>query len=412
MRVSRRNQNIKTFQRSESVLRMKPFVDTVIASDGRNLSEQLRALKESLFPPLSQKTLRRFSSGEAARLIGVTDGYLRQLSIAGEGPQPDIGVGGRRSYTLPQVNELRRMMDLSKPEKWFVKHRKAGDKLQVIAVVNFKGGSGKTTTAAHLSQFLALQGYRILAVDLDPQASLTALQGFQPEFDVGPNETLYGAIRYDDHVRPLRDIIRKTYFDGLDLVPANLELMEFEHDTPKALGEKRTGPLFFARVSEALGTVQDDYDVVIIDCPPQLGFLTLGALCAASGIVITAHPQMLDVMSMCQFLLMTSDLLAVVRKAGGHLDYEFIRYLVTRYEPSDAPQTKMVAFMRSMFQDRVLTHPMLKSTAVSDAGLTKQTLYEVGREFFTRSTYDRAIESLDAVNSEIEALIKTSWGRP
>ena len=108
---------------------------------------------------------------------------------------------------------------------------------------------------------------------------------------------------------------------------------------------------------------------------------------------------------------MTSDLLAVVRKAGGRLDYEFIRYLVTRYEPSDAPQTKMVAFMRSMFQDRVLTHPMLKSTAVSDAGLTKQTLYEVGREFFTRSTYDRAIESLDAVNAEIETLIKSSWGR-
>jgi len=117
------------------------------------------------------------------------------------------------------------------------------------------------------------------------------------------------------------------------------------------------------------------------------------------------------VMSMCQFLLMTADLLAVVRKAGGKLEYDFIRYLVTRYEPSDAPQTKMVAFMRSMFQDRVLTHPMLKSTAVSDAGLSKQTLYEVGREFFTRSTYDRAVESLDAVNSEIEALISQAWGR-
>ena len=390
---------------------MKPFVDDVIASDGRNLSEQLRALKESLFPPTSQKALRRFSSGEAARLIGVTDGYLRQLSIAGEGPPPDVGVGGRRSYTLSQINELRRMMEAAKPGKGFVKHRKSGEKLQVIAAVNFKGGSGKTTTAAHLAQFLALRGYRILAVDLDPQASLTALHGFQPEFDVGPNETLYGAIRYDGDARPLSDIIRKTYFDGLDLVPANLELMEFEHDTPKALGEKRTGSLFFARVAETLGSVQDQYDVVVIDCPPQLGFLTLGALCAASGIVITAHPQMLDVMSMCQFLLMTSDLLGVVRRAGGQLDYEFIRYLVTRYEPSDAPQTKMVAFMRSMFQDRVLTHPMLKSTAVSDAGLSKQTLYEVGREFFTRATYDRAIESLDAVNSEIEALIKSSWRR-
>ena len=390
---------------------MMPSVDDIIASDGRNLSTQLRALRESLFPPSAQKALRRFSSGEAARLIGVTDGYLRQLSIAGEGPVPDLGVGGRRSYSLAQINELRGLLDHSKPGKRLVKHRKPEDKLQVIAVVNFKGGSGKTTTAAHLAQFLALHGYRVLAVDLDPQASLTALHGFQPEFDVGPNETLYGAIRYDGEQKPLTDIIRRTYFNGLDIIPANIELMEFEHETPRALGEKRAGPLFFARVAETLGSVQDSYDVVVIDCPPQLGFLTLGALCAATGLIITAHPQMLDIMSMCQFLLMTSDLLTVVRRAGGHLDYEFIRYLVTRYEPSDAPQTKMVAFMRSMFQDRVLTHPMLKSTAISDAGLTKQTLYEVGREFFARTTYDRAIESLDAVNSEIETLLKSSWGR-
>ena len=82
--------------------------------------------------------------------------------------------------------------------------RREGEKLQVVAVVNFKGGSGKTTTAAHLSQYLALQGYRVLAVDLDPQASLTALHGFQPEFDVGPRESLYGAISYHGAPRPLR----------------------------------------------------------------------------------------------------------------------------------------------------------------------------------------------------------------
>lgn len=386
-------------------------VDDIIASDGRNLSMQLRALRESLFPPMAQKTLRRFSSGEAAKLVGVTDGYLRQLSLAGEGPIPEVGTAGRRSYTLAQINGLRAMMEASRPGKGFVRRRQRGEALQVLAVVNFKGGSGKTTTAAHLAQYLALQGYRVLAVDLDPQASLTALHGFQPEFDVGPNESLYGAIRYDGAARPLAEIIRPTYFDGLDLVPANIELMEFEHDTPRALADRRTGPLFFARVAEALASVQDQYDVVVIDCPPQLGFLTLGALCAATGLIITAHPQMLDVMSMCQFLLMTSDLLAVVRKAGGRLDYQFIRYLVTRYEPSDGPQTKIVAFMRSMFQDRVLTHPMLKSTGIADAGLTKQTLYEVSREFFTRSTYDRAIESLDAVNGEIEALLIQAWGR-
>ncbi len=102
---------------------------------------------------------------------------------------------------------------------------------------------------------------------------------------------------------PLSGIVRSTYFDGLDIVPGNLELMEFEHDTPKALVDGE-GEAFFGRVATALGEIAERYDVMILDCPPQLGFLTLGALCAATSVLITVHPQMLDVMSMCQFLLM------------------------------------------------------------------------------------------------------------
>src|SRR6185437_5914489 len=79
----------------------------------------------------------------------------------------------------------------SKSERKYLPWRKASEKLQVVTVVNFKGGSGKTTTAAHLGQYLALRGHRVLAIDLDPQASLSALHGFQPEFDVAENETLY-----------------------------------------------------------------------------------------------------------------------------------------------------------------------------------------------------------------------------
>ena len=207
-------------------------------------------------------------------------------------------------------------------------------------------------------------------------------------------------------------IIRPTYYSGLDLVPGNIELMEFEHESPRALvGKRSENALFFARLAQALATVQDQYDVVVIDCPPQLGFLTLSALCAATAILITVHPQMLDVMSMCQFLIMTSDLLSVVAKAGGNMTYDWMRYLVTRYEPSDGPQTQMVAFMRALFGERMLTNAMLKSTAISDAGITKQTLYEISRDQFTRSTYDRAVESLDSVNAEIEQLICGAWGR-
>lgn len=389
---------------------IKDKITKVIAGDGAALSRELHALRQSLFPPASHKALRSFSSGEAAKLIGIADGYLRQLSLGGRGPQPELGNGGRRSYTLEQINELRALLEEGAKSKRYVPHRNGAEHCQVLAVVNFKGGSGKTTTAAHLAQFLALRGYRVLAVDLDPQASLTALHGLQPEFDIGENQTLYGAIRYDDRRCSLSDVVRKTYFPGLDIIPANLELMEFEHDTPKALVEGEGEP-FFGRIATALGQVQDQYDVMVLDCPPQLGFLTLGALCAATSILITVHPQMLDVMSMCQFLLMASDLLSVVQEAGADLDYDFLRYVVTRYEPSDGPQTQMVAFMRSLFRERVLTNIMLKSTAISDAGLSKQTLYEVGRENFTRTTYDRALESLDAMNGEIEALMAQSWGR-
>lgn len=388
-----------------------PSFDAVIAGHAQALSAQLNTLRSRLFPPTAEKQLRKFTTGEAARLIGITDAYLRQVTLATEGLEPEKGPAGRRLFTLEQINELRRHLSRSKPS--YLPHRKEGEHLQVIAVANFKGGSGKTTTAVHLAQYLALQGYRVLAVDLDPQASLSALFGYQPEFDVGDNETLYGAIRYDDAQRPLAEIIRPTYFADLHLIPGNLELMEFEHDTPKILADRHrpSDGMFFARVANALSTVDGAYDVVVIDCPPQLGFLTLSALCAATGVLITIHPQMLDVASMSQFLHMTASLLGVVREAGGNLQYDFLRYLVTRYEPNDGPQAQVVGFLRSLFGDQVLTHAMLKSTAVSDAGLTKQTLYEVGREQFTRQTYDRALEALDAVNGEVEAQIVRAWGR-
>ena len=88
-----------------------------------------------------------------------------------------------------------------------------------------------------------------------------------------------------------------------------------------------------------------------------------------------------------------------------------MRFLITRFEPTDGPQNQMVALLRSMFDDDVMVNSMLKSTAISDAGLTNQTLFEVERGQFTRTTYDRALESMNNVNGEIEGLIKQVWGR-
>ncbi|WP_378949094.1 plasmid partitioning protein RepA [Paracoccus sp. R86501] len=385
-------------------------IDRLVGDHAARLSERLQAHREQLFPPNARKELRKFTSGEVAALLGVKDAYLRKLHLEGRGPSPETRAGGRRYYSPADIQELRETLEKgAKSPGTYLPGRRGDDHLQVIAVINFKGGSGKTTTAAHLAQKLALDGYRVLGVDLDPQASLSALHGFQPEFDLLDGGTLYDAIRYDDPV-PLRDVIQKTYFTNLDLIPGNLDLMEFEHDTPRALAA-RSGNLFFTRIGDKLAEIEEDYDVVVIDCPPQLGFLTMSALSAATAILVTVHPQMLDVMSMCQFLLMTSNLLGVVADAGGDMNYDWLRYVVTRYEPGDGPQNQMVSFMRSLFGDHVLNHPVLKSTAISDAGITKQTLYEVEKSQFTRGTYERAMESLNSVNGEIEDLIQAAWGR-
>lgn len=379
------------------------FASTILQQSSE-ISRRLDLLRMENFPPDAQKTLRRFSLAEAADFVGVSQSYIKKLHLQGKGVEPLVTPTGRRSYTSEQMNELRDLLDRSP-------RRKAGDKLQVVSVVNFKGGSGKTTTAVHLAEYLSLRGFRVLVVDLDPQASLTALFGIQPELDGNPS--FYDALRYDDKRVSITEVRRPTNFPGLDIVPANLELQEYEYETPIAMHGKdaAAGRFFYTRIGASLSEVDGDYDVVVIDCPPQLGYLTLTALAAATAVLITVHPQMLDIMSMSQFLLMLGEILQSIEAAGAKVSLDWFRYLVTRYEPGDVPQQEMVGLMQSMFARQMLKNPMVKSTAISDAGLTKQSLYEVERSEFVSSTYDRARESVDAVNGEIAELILNAWGR-
>jgi chromosome partitioning protein len=386
--------------------------DFEIAQQGAKISGALHMLRSQQYPPDARKGLRRFQLAEVADFIGVTQSHLRQLHSEGKGPEVET-VGGRRLYTATQMLELRDYLEANKKsdKRIYVPHRRPGEALQVISVVNFKGGSGKTTTAAHLAQYLALTGHRVLAIDLDPQASLTSLFGIQPELD--ETASLYEALRFDEERKPIAAVIQATNIPGLDVVPANLLLQEYEYDVPLAISQRKgdDGRLFHMRILNALKDVDQHYDLVVIDCPPQLGYLTITALMASTGILITIHPQMLDIMSMSQFLMMLGGIMTPVAEAGAEIKINWFRYLVTRFEPTDIPQTQMVGFMQSMFAQNMLRNHVLKSTAISDASIKKQTLYEVERSDFVRSTYDRAIESLNASNAEITELLHRSWGR-
>jgi chromosome partitioning protein len=379
------------------------------------LSSQLQTIREQMYPPEARKSLRRFMTHEVSKLTSIPEATLRTLSNEGKGPTPHRLDNKYRVYTLDQVNELRRLLAGQKASDSlrYLPHRREGEHLQIIAIVNFKGGSAKTTTAAHLAHFLALNGYRILAIDLDPQASLSAMFGTQPEVDIGENETIYAALRHGPRRRPMPEIVRKTYFPGIDLVPGNIEVMEYEHETPHVLATKmtRTDGLFFEQLRMAVAEVEDDYDLVVLDTPPSLGFLTLGAIYAATGLIVTVHPAMLDVMSMCQFLLMMEGLIGAIRNEGGTLQQDFLHYLITRHDPHDQAQAQVVSLLRHLFADDVLTPTAIESTAIESAGLAKRTLYELESGNIGRDTLRRAKESIDAVNESILDLITRSWRR-
>ncbi len=379
------------------------------------LSNQMQALRERMYPPHAEKSLRHFMTNEVSRLTSIPESTLKTMSIEGKGPIPARLDNNHRAYTLEQINELRCLFAEQKPSDAlrFLPRRRAGEHLQILAIANFKGGSAKTTTCLHLAHYLGLHGYRVLAIDLDPQASLSAMFGAQPEMDVGENETIYAALRHDERRRPLREIIRKTYFNGVDLIPGNIEVMEYEHEIPRVLALRNTkGGLFFERLRLAIAEADTDYDVVILDTPPSLGFLTLGAIYAATGMIVTIHPAMLDVASMSQFLLMMSDLIAVIRQAGATLNQDFFQYLFTRHNPNDQPQAQIVSMLRLLFSEEVLMPTAIESTAIEAAGLAKRSLYELEPGEIGRDTLRRARESMDAVNEGIRRLISQSWGRP
>lgn len=382
---------------------------------GNILSSHLQARREQMYPPHAQKNMRHFMTNEVSRLTSIPESTLKLMSNEGKGPVPSRLENNHRAYTLAQINELRELFAQQRPTDAlrYLPRRREGEHLQILAVANFKGGSAKTTTSAHLAHYLALHGFRVLAIDLDPQASLSAMFGFQPEIDVGENETVYAALRYDEDRKNIKDIIRHTYFTGIDLIPGNIEVMEYEHETPRMLaaGNRDNSEIFFERLRLVLAEVESDYDIVLLDTPPSLGFLTLGAIYASTGLLVTIHPAMLDVMSMSQFLLMMGDLISVIRDAGATMHQDFLKYIITRHDPMDQSQVHVVSMLRHLFDEDVLVATAVESAAVETAGLAKKTVYELEPGNVSAATAKRARESLDAVNDQIISLVNKAWGR-
>jgi chromosome partitioning protein len=350
---------------------------------------------ETSAAPETRKQLRTWGINAVSKMVGKAANTIRSLEEKGEIPTPEKDENGRKQYTLQLINQLRELLG--------TKFKKPNNIDPIICcTINFKGGVGKSMTSLLLLQYLAINGLKVLGIDLDPQATLTTWFGFIPDIDLNEDDTLATTLLEDEN--DINRVIRKTYFTSIDIIPANLELQNVELILPSLSDEKISelgSPL--KRLQFALNKIKHYYDVIIIDCPPNTGALTMNAVSAINSVLITLPPSMPDFAS---FIRLTKTLQRVF-KAVNPEQLDFFRILLTKHKGNTAAN-KLDQLMRKLYGEYILVNHMVDSAEIDNTANALLSLYE--KPYATNSsTYRRALEACNKVNLEIFEAFKEIW---
>ncbi len=223
---------------------------------------------------------------------------------------------------------------------------------RVIAMVNQKGGVGKTTSTVSLGAALAGYGRRVLLVDFDPQGALSVSLGINPnELDL----TIYNLLtQLDCHVG---DVIISTDIENLDLLPSNIDLSAAEVQLVSEVGREHA-------LGRALAPIIDEYDIVLIDCQPSLGLLTLNALTASTGVII---PMETEYFALRGVALLKDTIDKVTSRLNPNL--RVIGVLPTMYDPRTLHSREVLATVQQAFGDLVFTTVINRTVKFPDAAV-------------------------------------------
>ena len=396
------------------------------------------------------KTLRLFSTWEITKyLIPVAVAHFRRVLKANPAlPQGRSETeGGAKWFTLDEVLRLRaHFASEGSKAKEYAPYRPKGLPAKLVAVANFKGGVGKTSTCAHLAMSAALDGYKVLVIDLDSQGSMTSIFGgkvadeWQTVFPMLARH--YGEhLRRDNQLRQDRgdtpipldetltealglsapDLIQKTHWPNIDLIGAQLNLYWAEFQIPVWRMQARSWKLWDALTDrlDADG-VLDQYDLIFLDTPPALGYLTINGLAASDILLVPLGASFLEFDSTGRFFDMLHSTFSsieegenVAARALGRPEMKFewdaVRAVITRYD--GAQQSELASLMQAYLGRTLSPHRQDFTALIGQAGEQVSGIYEADYRDFNRETYVRGREAFDETYAAFKRLLLGVWRR-
>ena len=230
-----------------------------------------------------------------------------------------------------------------------VKRSKSAKPLHTIAIINQKGGVGKSTTTVNLAAALGKQGRKVLIVDFDPQGNSTSGIGVDKE---GLSQCIYDALLHDV---PADNLIHDTVSERVFIIPATIQLAGAEIELVSAMARE-------TRLKDLLEPVKDEFDFIFIDCPPSLGLLTINALAAADSVLIPIQ---------CEYYALegVTKLLESMRMVKGRINKDLDTYgvLMTMYDSRTSLSNQVVEEVQNYFGDIAFKTCIPRSVKVSEA---------------------------------------------